>query len=289
VSETFTTPAPGRLPGTGRLLVAQVGYQLRLLLRTPRALGAGVAIPALLLLLSPNSGHGGAVPPAYLAGLAVLGVTTTAWVTHGIGLVAAREAGVLKRWRATPLPPWCYLAGRIVATVLVAVAAAAVTVALGVAHDGTRLDVGAAVGVLMAVALGAVAWAAAATAVTAVIPNVAGASPILTLTYLPVILISGTFGALGGQPRWLATVAGFLPAQPMIDAATHALQHPAGAPVVAGHDLIVLAGWVAAGAIASLLLFRWEPSRPPHRRATNAADGRQPANAKPDHGVAASR
>jgi ABC-2 type transport system permease protein len=260
MAETITAPAPGRLPNTGRLLGAQVRYQLRLLLRSPRALGAGVAIPALLLLLS-NPGRDG-VPAAHLAGLAVLGVTTTAWVTHGIGLVAAREAGVLKRWRATPLPPWCYLAGRIGATVLVAAAAAAVTVAIGVARYDTRLDAGAAVGVLVAVGLGALAWAAAATALTGVIPNVESASPILTLTYLPVILVSGTFGALAGEPHWLTTLAGFLPAQPMIDATARALGHTSGPPVVPGHDLIVLTGWAAAGLVASLMAFRWAPNRP---------------------------
>jgi ABC-2 type transport system permease protein len=252
-----------RLPPSGRLLLGQVGYQLRLLLRTPRALGAGVAVPALLLVLS-NPKAGG-VPASHLAGLAVLGVTVTAWVTHGIGLVAAREAGVLKRWRVAPLPPWCYIAGRICATVLVATLAAAVTVAIGVARYGTRLDAGAAVGLLVAVGLGALAWAAPATALTGVIPGVEGASPILTLTYLPGILVSGVFGALDGQPRWLATLAGWLPAQPMIDAVTRALQHPTGPPVLPGHDLLVLAGWAVAGLVASLLLFRWEPTRPAHR------------------------
>jgi ABC-2 type transport system permease protein len=263
MAEAITAPAPGRLPNLGRLLLAQVRYQLRLLLRTPRALGAGVAIPALLLLLS-HPGHAG-VQASHLAGLAVLGVTTTAWVTHGIGLVAAREAGVLKRWRATPLPPWCWFVGRTTATVLVATSAAAVTVLIGVARYGTRLDAGAAVGVLAAVALGALAWAAPATALTGVIPNVESASPILTLTYLPVILVSGVFGSLGGQPHWLATLAGWLPAQPMIDAATGALAHTSGPPELPGRDLVVLAGWAVAGLVASLALFRWEPNRPGRR------------------------
>jgi ABC-2 type transport system permease protein len=266
MAEPTTIPLSRRLPSSGRLLAAQVGYQLRLLLRTPRALGAGVAVPALLLLLS-NPGHAG-VPASHLAGLAVLGVTVTAWVTHGIGLVAAREAGVLKRWRAAPLPPWCYFAGRITATVVVAIAAAAVTVAIGVARYGTRLDAGAAVGLLVAVGLGALAWATPATALTGVIPSVEGASPILTLTYLPVILLSGVFGSLAGQPHWLTTLPGWLPAQPMIDAATRALQHPAGPPVLPGHDLLVLAAWAAAGLVASMVLFRWEPSRPAPRPPT---------------------
>jgi ABC-2 type transport system permease protein len=267
LAEPGNPAASPRLPSIGALLLAQVRYQLRLLLRSPRALGAGLAIPALLLLLS-APGHAG-VPAGHLAGLAVLGVTTTAWVTHGIGLVAAREAGVLKRWRATPLPPWCYFAGRTAATVLVAVLAAAVTVAIGVERFGTRLDTYAAVAVAVAVALGALAWAATATAVTGVIPNMESASPILTLTYLPVILVSGTFGSLASQPHWLTTLVGYLPAQPMIDAVARALEHSGGPPVFAGHDLLVLAGWAVAGVVASPALFRWEPSRPGQRRTTS--------------------
>ena len=283
MAEPGRPPAPHRLPGTATLLLAQVRYQLRLLLRSPRALGAGLAIPALLLLLS-SPGHVG-VPAGHLAGLAVLGVTTTAWVTHGIGLVAAREAGGRKRWRATPLPPWCYLAGRIAATVLVAVLAAAGTVAIGVERFGTRLDTGAAVAVAVAVALGALAWAAVATAVTGVIPNMESASPILTLTYLPVILVSGTFGSLASQPRWLSTLIGYLPAQPMIDAAARALEHAGGPPVFAGHDLLVLAGWAVAGVAASTALFRWEPSRPAHRRTAKGHDDRgRPATSSPGDG-----
>jgi ABC-2 type transport system permease protein len=274
MAESNTPGSLRRLPSSGRLLVAQVGYQLRLLLRTPRALGAGVAVPALLLVLS--NPKGGGVPAAHLAGLAVLGVTITAWVTHGIGLVAAREAGVLKRWRAAPLPPWCYFAGRITATVLVATAAAAVTVLIGVARYGTHLDAATAVGLLVAVGLGALAWAASATALTGVIPRVDSASPILTLTYLPVILLSGVFGSLSSQPHWLTTLAGYLPAQPMIDAATRALQHTTSPPVLPGHDLLVLAGWAIIGLVASLVLFRWEPSRPAQRRTSNGSSSPPP-------------
>jgi ABC-2 type transport system permease protein len=274
MAESNTPVSLRRLPSSGRLLVAQVGYQLRLLLRTPRALGAGVAVPALLLVLS--NPKGGGVPAAHLAGLAVLGVTITAWVTHGIGLVAARESGVLKRWRAAPLPPWCYFAGRITATVLVATAAAGVTVAIGVARYGTHLDADAAVGLLVAVGLGALAWATPATALTGVIPRVDSASPILTLTYLPVIVLSGVFGSPIGQPRWLTTLAGYLPAQPMIDAATRALQHTTSPPVLPGHDLLVLAGSAIVGLVASLVLFRWEPSRPAQRRTSNGSSSPLP-------------
>ena len=49
---------------------------------------------------------------------------SVAYLSHASGLVVAREDGVLRRWRATPLPSWGYFAGRIVATVLLADAAA---------------------------------------------------------------------------------------------------------------------------------------------------------------------
>ncbi|HZC26112.1 MAG TPA: hypothetical protein VE287_03750, partial [Actinopolymorphaceae bacterium] len=92
--QTVTVFAP-RLPGALPQLVAQVRYQLGLLLRTPRSLSTGLVLPVLLLVLSDTSrGH---LPAGHVAGLATLGVSMTAWTTHGIGLVASREAGVLKR------------------------------------------------------------------------------------------------------------------------------------------------------------------------------------------------
>ena len=102
MTDTTLTPRSGRMPSLGRVLLQQVRHHLRLMLRTPRAISTGLVLPVLLLLLSGTS-HGHLSTPR-LAGLAVLGLTMTAWTTHGIGLVAAREAGVLERWRARPPP-----------------------------------------------------------------------------------------------------------------------------------------------------------------------------------------
>jgi ABC-2 type transport system permease protein len=260
-----TAPAPGQavpsrgLPGPGRVLAVQIRYQLQLLLRTPRAVVAGIVLPALLLLVS-HPKHG-AIAPAELAGLTVLGVTITAWSTNGISMVTAREAGVLKRWRATPMPAWCYFLGRMAATVIVSAMSAAVTMTLGVFLCHTHMTATIAVGVLAAVVLGALAWSAAAMAVTGLIPNVASAWPILMISYLPVILISGGFGTTGGQPHWLNTLASYLPAQPIINATTRALQYQAGQSLTSGRDMLVLAGWLAGGLLAARILFRWQPTK----------------------------
>ena len=105
------------MPSVGRLLAAQIGYQARLL-ASGRAITIGVGLPVILLIAS--HGSDAHTTGADVAGYAVFGLTLTAWNTYGVRLVAAREAGVLKRWRATPLPRWCYFLGRILATVVVA-------------------------------------------------------------------------------------------------------------------------------------------------------------------------
>jgi ABC-2 type transport system permease protein len=275
---TETAPTqPARMPSVGRLLTAQIGYQARLL-ASGRAVIIGVGLPVILLIASHGDHtHTGATD---LAGFAVFGLTLTAWNTYGVRLVAAREAGVLKRWRATPLPRGCYFLGRILATVVVAVLAGAATVAAGILLYGTHLTVSGALGALVAVTLGAFAWAATATALTAVIPTVEAAAPTMMLTYFPVIIISGIFGAMS-EPHWLSTIASYLPAQPLVHALAVSLGHTAGHPLLPTRDLIVLTAWTVTGLVAAIATFRWEPHRPTQRRAGRPR--RQPTSDHRDH------
>jgi hypothetical protein len=60
----------------------------------------------------------------------------------------------------------------------------------------------------------------------------------------------------------------YLPAQPMIDAVTRALQPTASQ---SGRDLAVLAAWALGGLVLSVRFFRWDPSRPRHARTAGAA------------------
>jgi ABC-2 type transport system permease protein len=264
---------PVRMPGVGRLLGAQVGYQARLL-ASGRAITIGVGLPVILLIAShTRHTHANATD---LAGYAGFGLTLTAWNTYGVRLVAARESGVLKRWRATPLPHWCYFLGRILATVVVAVLAGAATIAAGVLLFGFHLTSSGALGALAALVLGALAWAAAATALTAVIPTIEAAAPTLLLTYFPVIIISGIFGAIS-EPHWLSTIASYLPAQPLIDAVGSSLGHTPGHSLLPARDLIVLAAWAVVGLAIAIGTFRWEPHRPTQPRPARTARQPRPA------------
>jgi ABC-2 type transport system permease protein len=269
-----TRPAPRGMPSIARLLAAQIGYQARLL-ASGRGITIGIGLPIILLIASHQSHT--QTTDADVARFAVFGLTLTAWNTYGVRLVAAREAGILKRWWATPLPRWCYFLGRILATVVVATVAGAATVAAGVLLYHAHLTVSGALGAIIAFALGAFAWAAAATSLTAVIPTLEAAAPTFLVTYFPVIIVSGVFGAIS-EPHWLSSIASYLPAQPLAHAVGIALGHAAGRPWLPVHDLVVLAAWAIAGIVIAVVTFRWEPHRPTQRRPARPARPTRPTD-----------
>jgi ABC-2 type transport system permease protein len=260
-----------RLPGPGPVLASQIRYQLTLLVRNPRALAAGLVLPGCLLALEAGRNQHVTMAQAAprIAGLVTLSAVAVAYFSYANALVIAREEGVLRRWHAAPLPSWAHFAGRIAAAMLLSVSAALVLLLVAVGMTGVHLGAHAVVGLVVIVMLGAVALSAAGTAITAIIPSAQSAQPVLMLTYLPLILLSGAFGAIQSLPHWLTTAVTYLPAQPMIDAASRALQHNGGA-IMSVHDVAVLAGWVVGGLLVSVWTFKWDPHRPAHARPAEA-------------------
>jgi ABC-2 type transport system permease protein len=265
---TDSTASPThRLPGVAQLLVAQINYQARLL-ASGRVAMIGVGLPVILLISSSSRhAHPGAINTA---GYAAFGMTMTAWNTHGVRLVAARESGVLKRWRATPLPRWAYFLARIVATVVIATLAGAATILASVALYSLHITATACVGALLALVLGGLAWSAAATALTAAISTVESASSVLLVVYFPTVIASGLLGSIN-EPHWLTTLAGYLPARPVATLLANALTEPSLRNMFPLHDVIVLCCWAAGGLAIAIRFFRWEPHRPHNARPTRTA------------------
>lgn len=257
------------LPNSGAVLASQLRYQLTLLGRNPRAVAAGVVLPGALLALGRGNAQHITMAQAApkIAGLVALSAVAIAFFTHATGLVVAREDGVLRRWHASPLPSWAYFAGRIMATMAVTAAAGLILVLVALGMTGVHLTGHAVVGLLVADMLAALALAAAGTAITTVIPSAQAAQPVLMLTYIPLVVLGGTFGAITSLPHWVNTAMTYLPVQPAIDAASRALQR---GTIMSGHDLAVLAGWAVGGLLVSFRYFAWDPHRPRHARAAAA-------------------
>lgn len=263
---------PRRLPGPVPVLAAQIRYQLTLLVRNPRALLTGLVMPAMLLALElgrvQNVGStpaGMATLAPKVAGLVLFSTAAIALFTHAMTLVVAREDGVLRRWRAAPLPAGAYFAGKVVAAVVAADIAGAILVLVSVEMARLHLTAHAVIAMLAVATLGSLAFAAAGTAITVLISSAQSAQPVLMFTFIPLIFLSGAFGPISSLPHWLTTAVTYLPAQPVVDGVSQALLHSGGA-VMPGRDLAVLAGWLAGGLLASFWFFRWDPHRPRHAR-----------------------
>jgi ABC-2 type transport system permease protein len=150
------------------------------------------------------------------------------------------------------------------AAVLAADLAGVVLVLVSVEMAKLRLTGHAAAAMLVTGTLGALAFAAAGTAITRLISTAQSAQPVLMLTYLP---LSGAFGPIQSLPHWLTTAVTYLPAQPVVDAVSRALLR-SGGTLLPLHDAAVLAAWLTGGLLLSLRFFRWDPHRPRHSRAS---------------------
>jgi ABC-2 type transport system permease protein len=192
-----------------------------------------------------------------LVGILGYGCANTALAGLAITLVVRREAGILKRLRATPLPPAIYLAAVLVSTLLVFLLQMVVTVLLGLllydAHGPESWT--ALVPVLL---LGATAFAGLGIGLASLIRSAEGASAVVNLVVLPMAFLSGSFGSTSGYPAFLQAVADVLPLTYMIDLVEGAYLRGESLADDPGAVAVVVA-WGLAGLLVAVRRFGWEP------------------------------
>ena len=245
------------------LLGRWVGARVRMTLRSPRALGFTFAFPLVLVTLfgALNAGQevaspaGGDVPFAqyYTPAIGVFAVTLACYTTLVIGVATARETGLLKRVRGTPLPLPVYLGAWLTGAALVGITSVVLLFvvavpALGVHVYASTLPQAALTLVLGAVCLGSIGLALGTMAKTA-----DQATPLAQLTMLPISFISGVWFPITDAPSWLVHLAGFFPLKHLVDAFSSCFVPGAS---VDGADLASLAIWGAAGMLVAVRRLR---------------------------------
>jgi ABC-2 type transport system permease protein len=217
--------------------------------------------PLLLFVLlgSVYSGkiYGLPAPQALLAGMLGYGCANTAFAGLAIQLVVRRELGILKRLRATPLSATTYIAATLASTLIVFVLQAIALFVLGRILYGTPFPH--AVGSLvLAVVIGAAAFAALGVATASLIRSAEGSSAVVNFILLPMAFLTGSFGPTHRYPAFLRAIGDVLPLKYFINIVNavylrgHSIWTKPGA-------LGVLAAWGATGLVVAALKFRWEP------------------------------
>ena len=201
--------------------------------------------------------NGHPAPDVLLAGMLGYGCATTAFAGLAIILVIRRESGVLKRVRATPLPPVTYLTAVLASTLIVFALQVVCLVAIGrVFYDAQMpANVGS---LVLALALGAASFAALGVAIAGLIRSSEGSSAVVNTIVLPMAFISGSFGPTRHYPGFLRAIASVLPLKYVIELVNAIyLSHREiwSRPGAIG----AVAAWGAAGLLIALRAFRWEP------------------------------
>jgi ABC-2 type transport system permease protein len=192
-----------------------------------------------------------------LAGILGYGLASTAFAGLAISLVIRRESAILKRLRGTPLPAWAYIAATVISAIIVYAVEVIVLVVLARALFGVPFP-SKVFSLVLALLLGAFAFAAMGIALTTVIRSAEGSSAVVNAVYLPMGFVSGSFWSPHAYPRFLEVIADILPLTYFIRMTRDiVLRH---AEIWnEGTAVGVIAAWGAIGLVFALRRFRWEP------------------------------
>jgi ABC-2 type transport system permease protein len=190
-----------------------------------------------------------------LVGLLGYGAANTAFAGVALHLVFMRETALLKRLRATPLPPATFFSAYLVSSLLVFALQAAVLVTIArVFYDAALpADWPAFAATLV---FGAACFGGLGLAAAALIRSQEGSSAVINLILLPMGFLSGSFVPRGEYPGWLAEVGRALPLGQHLDLSS-AAYYGDDLPFLRG---ALLAAWGAAGIVVASRHFRWEPT-----------------------------
>jgi ABC-2 type transport system permease protein len=266
-----------------RLLALWIRAGLRTLRRTPRTAFFTFVFPAVLLVFIDGtaggtvSGAGGHVDAAqyFTPSIGIFGLSFGCYTSLVFAIPRARERGILKRVRGTPLPPSVYLASLIAVGLLAGIGSVLVLIALGVAEFGVELYPQLLPAALVTLLAGGLCLCALGLAVSSFVGSAEIAPVVANITLLPLTFISGVFAPLHDAPKWLSSLASVFPLRHLVDAFTAAFSpHTTGSGFAPGH-LAVLVAWAIAGAAIAVRRFKWEPAqassggrhREPHIRA----------------------
>ncbi|MBM2822429.1 MAG: Transport permease protein [Thermoleophilia bacterium] len=242
-------------------LAHQLAFEQRIFWRSREAAIFVFIFPLLLyaLLSSVYSDEIGGVPAAdvLLAGLFGYGAMNTAFGGLAITLVIRREAGILKRLRSTPLPPWAYITAVLLSTLVVFALQAVALLVLGNFAFGASMPANW-LGFAGAIVLGVACFAGLGLGAVALIRSAEGVSAVVNVIVLPMAFLSGSFGPTREFPPFLQAIADVLPLTYFLDIVNGV--YLGGESLFADPKALgVIAAWGIAGLAVALRRFTWMP------------------------------
>jgi ABC-2 type transport system permease protein len=265
----LTRPATG----TARLLTTQVTMEVRRYRRIPEYFIGVVVLPVILYAMF-GLGDAGEILPLgtdvgamMFVSIGCYGVVSEALFSFGGELATERSKGWLRRLRATPMPMWVYLAGKVALNLVFTLVSLGGMAAVAVVVGHVTFDLSRLIATIAILLTGVIAFSTMGSAIAYWVRPRA-VSTIVNLVFLPLSFLSGFFFPLDQLPEVFAEVAQVLPTYhfgqlawgvmaPAQDVAAFG-NLPSGSTV--GHLAVVL-GWFVGCGILTVLGYRRELDR----------------------------
>jgi len=242
------------------LIRHQFRYERKRFLRDPAEVFFALAFPLIFLFVfaamlgnGTESGHvaGHLLNDAnyYLPAVLTISLVAANFVNLSISLTAARERGVLKRVRGTPLPLWVFMAARIAMGLAVSVLLVILTVLVGRLFYGVALPTFTLPAVILTLVLASMSLCALGFALTAAVRSEGAAAALANLIALPLYFLSASVRHLGEV----------FPVSHIFTASALAFDPAATGSGLRPWDLAVVGGWGIAGFLLAWRFFRWAP------------------------------
>jgi ABC-2 type transport system permease protein len=252
------------------LALRQVRYENKSFWRNPASAFFTFAFPIIFLILFnllfghhkiDYFDHSVDTSTFYVPAITAFSVITASFTNLGMSVTFARDQGVLKRKRGTPMPPLAYLAAKVLHSTLIALLLAAIIGVFGRLFYSVSLPGHTLPAFLVSVVVGALAFCAMGLAITTLVPNADAAPAVINAVILPLLFISDIFIPLQNAPKWLTSVAKVFPVYHLSEAMQHAFNPFQVGSGFQGKDLLIVAVWGAGCLLVAARYFRWEPRR----------------------------
>lgn len=250
------------------LLAHQYRYDQKQFWREPASVFFTVALPIIFLFLFASvfgndtiriNGHEIKQTTYEVPAIVTLAVVSATVVNLAMTFAILREKGLLKRVRSTPLPPWVYLAGRILTATVVCILLVVALLVIGRVVYGVAIPTHTLPGLALTVIVGAAACCALGFALTALIPSENAAPAIVNAIVLPLYFFSGVFIPDNSLPSGMKFIGSLFPVRHLFQAFLFAFDpNTKGSGIALGH-LAVLAAWGLAGGLVAARTFQWTP------------------------------
>lgn len=248
-----------------RLVWDQIRYQNRSFWRTPVAAFFTLIFPLMFLFLfntlfnfETDPGEP-SIAQFFAPSLAVFAAASATYTNVGIRIAIARDDGILKRVRGTPLPPRIYMAGVVGSAIWIALLGTVLMLTVGVVFYDLQIYGETLAAAVVTFMFGAGAFAGLGLALAALSPTGDTAPAIANATLLPLAFISNVFLDTGDAPAWIQRVGDFFPLKHFVTPMQDAFSPFTTDAAWRWDDLAVLAAWGAVGALVALRYFKWEP------------------------------